>query len=352
MDGEAISLPDWALDQVVPGEDGLMHFTGWILPSRNEAKLEILADGAPIDVQIYETRPDVVQAWAGVSHVRPVHFAAKAESHGDVFELQLRCDGVVRDLNFWSQPVLERLPVPEAGRRNRVHGVVQEDNFLRSGHTNYRRIKALVERYGQSAHRPLRILDWGCGAGSVGRYAISDPDLDYTGVDIDGDNIAWCKANLDAERFQVISTEPPTSFADNSFDVVFGISVVTHLAEADQFKWLAELKRITRPGGLCLLSILGVQAQAKMPWLSDKATPLSQTGFQFIEEVHEIGQIVGHDTYYGVTFHRANYVRSRWRRWFEIVDIVHGAMGHQDMVVLRRRSMLDWLRPKALFKRT
>ncbi len=341
----ALALPDWSIDHVVI-VDGRVEIEGWILPPRNAADIEVLVNGEPAELQLREARLDVKDAWIALEQVEPLSFTAFAPVPAGVIEFELRCDGVIRPLNGWSQAQDERFSVPEGTRRERVHGTAAEQNFLRTGHSNYRRIKALIARFAPRKRRPIRILDWGCGAGSVGRYAIVDPQLDYTGADIDIDNIAWCRQHIDPDRFIAIDTEPPTPLKKSSFDVVFGISVLTHLNEQNQFKWLAELRRITRPGGICLLSILGVQAQAKIPWLLTDAYALGAYGFQFIEEVHEIGQIVGQDTYYGIAYHLKPYVRREWSRWFDVIDFVPGALGHQDVVVLRRRRFPKWMRVK------
>jgi len=330
-----IALPDWYVDSfTVRGSEGVAF--GWIMPTREGASLEVLFNGKPAQTQFSEGRPDVARAWRAAG-IAPVTFVAVADisDAGDAVRMEVRCDGLVRPGNAWAQPLNERFPAPGAQRRERVHGADEEQRFLRAGFSNYLRIKQLIERYARPTETPIPILDWGCGAGSIGRYALNDSALNYTGADIDHDNIAWCRENLDRNRFVAISTEPPTAFADDSFDVIFGISVLTHLREKDQFKWLAELARIVRPRGLCLLSVLGAQAQAKMPWLDDDGHEVSRRGFQFVESAHEIGRIVGDEKYYGTAYHRKNYVVEHWSPWFDVVDYVVGALGHQDVVVAR-----------------
>jgi ubiquinone/menaquinone biosynthesis C-methylase UbiE len=49
----------------------------------------------------------------------------------------------------------------------------------------------------------------------------------------------------------------PLNFADQHFDLIFNHSVVTHLDEKYQDAWLAELHRVTKPGGILLLTVSG-----------------------------------------------------------------------------------------------
>ncbi|MGY1688890.1 class I SAM-dependent methyltransferase [Geodermatophilus sp. SYSU D01105] len=55
---------------------------------------------------------------------------------------------------------------------------------------------------------------------------------------------------------------PPLPFDDGRFDLVLGYSVFTHLPVDHQDAWLAELRRVTRPGGLLLLTVHGRSAYA------------------------------------------------------------------------------------------
>lgn len=335
-----LSLPDWAVDRLTFAEDGTVEALGWILPAAQDSTLEILVNGQPAETTISDARLDVQRAWAPVATVAlPKGFTVKAKVDPDspVIDLDLSENGEVHPFTRWSFPQKETFPIPDPERCERVCGKAEPALFLRNCYSNHTRIRELVRRYGQSTRTPLRVLDWGSGAGGVARYAVRDGAWDYTGADIDSDNVAWCNENLRPHRFVAIPLNPPTSFADQSFDMIFGISVVTHLSEADQFKWLAELRRILAPDGLCLLSVLGGQAIAKDVNLMHVQSAVSRKGFVFGEGEHKIGQIVGKPLYYGTTYHSESYVRDTWSEWFEIVDYVPAALSHQDMVVMRPR---------------
>lgn len=335
-----LSLPDWAVDHLTFAEDGTVQAWGWILPAAQDSRLDIRINGAAADTTITEARQDVQRAWAPVAEVaRPKGFVVrtKLDPASPVIDLDLAENDEVHPLTRWSFPQKETFPVPDPERCERVCGTAEPALFLRNCYSNHERIRELVRRYGRSTHSPLRVLDWGSGAGGVARYAVRDGAWTYTGADIDSDNVAWCNENLKPHRFVPIPLNPPTPFQDQAFDLIFGISVVTHLNENDQFKWLAELRRILAPDGLCLLSVLGGQAIAKDASLMHAQSAVSRKGFVFGEGEHKIGQIVGKPLYYGTTYHSESYVRSAWSEWFDIVDYVPAALSHQDMVVMRPR---------------
>ena len=110
---------------------------------------------------------------------------------------------------------------------------------------------------GRPPEADRRWLDFGCGCGRVARHLIgrearprrpgsTTPESTSIAAQID-----WAARHLPG-RFEVIPTAPPTALAGGSFDLIFTISVFTHLDEAMQEAWLAELARLLRPGGLLL----------------------------------------------------------------------------------------------------
>jgi ubiquinone/menaquinone biosynthesis C-methylase UbiE len=99
-----------------------------------------------------------------------------------------------------------------------------------------------VERYG----RGLRVLEAGCGTGlllaRVARFAAG-----AAGVDISGKMLAQARAR-GLEVAQGSVTALP--FADRSFDLTYSFKVLPHVEEIAVA--LAEMARVTRPGGYVL----------------------------------------------------------------------------------------------------
>lgn len=87
-------------------------------------------------------------------------------------------------------------------------------------------------------------------------YMRRDIPAQLFGTDIDGESIDWCQSKLGhMATFTVNGFWPPLPFADGFFDVIYSISVFTHLPEDMQTAWLAELRRVAKPGGLLLLTV-------------------------------------------------------------------------------------------------
>ncbi len=127
--------------------------------------------------------------------------------------------------------------------------------------------RKLVELFKQHIDlRNKRILDWGCGPGRIIRHF---PELvgngcTYYGTDYNARSIAWCSENLPEIKFNNNSLEAKLPYEDNFFDVIYGISIFTHLSATMHDEWYAELYRVLKPGGIMMLTTQGDIFKAKM----------------------------------------------------------------------------------------
>jgi SAM-dependent methyltransferase len=147
------------------------------------------------------------------------------------------------------------LPVPSSRLRVLVAGTADLDWFLESGALAERSIRAAADRHGVAIDEVGSMLDFGCGCGRVTRrwQALGG----VHGTDTNPEAVAWCRRNLPFGRFETNELAPPLAFAAESFDLVYGLSVLTHHTTDLQRAWRAELRRVLRPGGLLLLTTHG-----------------------------------------------------------------------------------------------
>lgn len=107
----------------------------------------------------------------------------------------------------------------------------------------------------------LRVLDFGCSSGRVLRVlSAAFPDVDLHGWDPNGPAIAWAGAHLPGIDFRSSAEDPPLPYADAAFDFVYAISVWSHYDERAALRWLAEMRRLVRPGGHLLITTHGLTA--------------------------------------------------------------------------------------------
>ena len=104
-----------------------------------------------------------------------------------------------------------------------------------------------------------RILDFGCGAGRTLRHFLAEADGgEFWGSDIHGPSIEWMQQSL-CPPLHVRKTAqgPPIGLEPGSFDLVWAISVFTHLPQMSSLQWLLELHRLLKPQGLLIATYYG-----------------------------------------------------------------------------------------------
>jgi SAM-dependent methyltransferase len=217
------------------------------------------------------------------------------------------------------------LPLPPARLRLMVAGVPQADWFLAGG-------RAAAESIRDAVPEPLEsmgsILDFGCGCGRVVRWWRDLPP-DIHGSDFNATLVAWCRANLPFATFGVNGAEPPLSYEDDSFDLVYALSVLTHLPVDTQERWLDELARVARDW--LLVSVHGEPYRVRL-------TAQEQQRFDSGEIVVRWGVVAG--TNLCTAFHPRTAFDRLVQRRFELVSYLpEGAKGNrpQDLALLRVR---------------
>ncbi len=111
-----------------------------------------------------------------------------------------------------------------------------------------------------------KILDWGCGPGRVIRHlpSVIGNGCEYFGTDYNKKSIDWCSKNLPEIKFNKNSLEAILPYSDDFFDVIYGISIFTHLSEQLHYDWYNELFRVLKPNGIMFLTVQGDNFRVKL----------------------------------------------------------------------------------------
>jgi SAM-dependent methyltransferase len=120
-------------------------------------------------------------------------------------------------------------------------------------------IRKVAEEYLEKGAAISSVYEWGCGPGRVIRHlpGVFDTSVKVYGSDYNKETIDWCKQNLPGIRFFVNDLTPPLDFPGNQFDLIYCISVFTHLSENNGLQWAEELFRILKPGGILIITNVG-----------------------------------------------------------------------------------------------
>lgn len=126
---------------------------------------------------------------------------------------------------------------------------------------------------------PMRLLDFGCGPGTitVDLGEILQPDGSVVGIDFSEDVIAQARAHAEKSNSTNVTFDTrsiyESGFADGEFDVVYAHQVLHHLE--DPVAALLEAKRVLKPGGLC--------AVREVDWGTAAIAPVTPALERFVE---------------------------------------------------------------------
>jgi len=242
-------------------------------------------------------------------------------------------------LYLWRNERLRRrsaedgIPLPPLRLILIVTGSYEVPWFVQGGKLATECIREVLEKNGVSFGSLKTMLDFGCGCGRVVRHWRTAKGPEIHGSDYNPDLIRWCRRHLPFARFGLNGLNPPTEYPDGKFDFLYSLSVLTHLSEEVQGRWLGEWKRILRPGGYLLFTTHG---EAYMHEMTPSEQEQFRAGRLVVKGAHAPG------TNFCSSYHPQQYVRDRLAAGFEWLDFIpSGAKGnpHQDVYFLRKPAL-------------
>jgi SAM-dependent methyltransferase len=205
--------------------------------------------------------------------------------------------------------------MPPLSLANRVGGLAEaEDPY------------ALYEQVGANARQQIlrmlpagyelegrRLLDFGCGAGLTLRHFLDEADsAEIWGCDIDDQAIDWLQHNL-CPPLHVLRNKaaPGLPFEDGHFDVVWALSVFTHLVDS-WAAWMLELHRVLADDGILLATTIGPRHSERIAKEGWEENRIGMNALRQWASYPDGGPEVLHSTW---------WLRAHWGRAFEILEI-------------------------------
>ena len=258
-----------------------------------------------------------------------VPLTVKVKAHS----LANNISSVARDITYWPNRIRHQLrgtPLPSGYL---IYVIAQHRNpdiYLRSGEVSAQQIRDMLKRNGVELESLNAILDFGCGVGRVVRQWKTLRGPEVYGTDYNPELIDWCRKHLSFAHFQCNTLAAKLDYEGDKFDLIYGLSVFTHLPEELADAWLKELHRVLKPGGYAYLTTHGAHYFATR-------TPAEQARLARGELVVVASDSAGSNAC--ATFHPESYVREHWTRWFKVVDFRPGHVGiasEQDVWLLQK----------------
>ena len=214
-----------------------------------------------------------------------------------------------------------------------------------TGLSDYFSILEVAERHSVDIQS---YFDFGCASGRVLRHFVAQSEIqELWGSDINARHIRWLYEHLPMRVKPVANFAiPHLPFADHYFDVISAFSVFTHI---DTFEtcWLAELKRILKPGGLAYLTIHNEDTWAVLRSELDNpdnrliksmemADPDAKSKLNSdMPEGRTVFRFTHRGPYRCQVFHSNSFIKNVWGRFFDVVEILPCHHVRQSVVVLK-----------------
>lgn len=208
-------------------------------------------------------------------------------------------------------------------------------DYLADGWRTLAELMALMESVNQPLMQTGRFLEFASGHGRFTRHLAKALGADRVTVsDVVAGGVAFAREKFGVDGFVSVS-RPEDLRAPGTYDVVFVLSLFTHLPRATWQPWLAALYRLVAPGGVLIFTTHGAKAAAY------DRVELDAEGFFFTptSESHVIDY-----QEYGITFTSDAFVRNQIAQVMGLDKLVRFApvhfWNHQDAYVLRAPQSL------------
>ena len=205
----------------------------------------------------------------------------------------------------------------------------------------------VVERAGGSLGPGMRGLDFGCSSGRVVRIlAAALPEVAWSGCDPNAGAIGWASEALPGIDFFVSPQEPPLELPDGELDMIYAISIWSHFGADAGLRWLYEMRRLLRPGGLLVVTTHGLSSLGKQiesgAMVRDTALACSEalyrSGFWYADVFGEEGDHGVVSQEWGMAYMTPEWLLSRLLpSWRALLYEPARLDANQDVYVLERR---------------
>ena len=241
-----------------------------------------------------------------------------------------------------SYVIRDSFPIPALADREGYH----PDNdvaYWLSGLRDYLRMMDVTSKYVE----PRSVYEFGAASGRVLRHTCAQSDIeDIWASDLNRRHVRWLCDYLPRRVKAFHHPSLPTlPIPDASLDLVYAFSVFTHI-DTFETAWLAELRRVLRPGGVAYLTVHDeetwralrdvppenriLSCMRKTDHFSDDQLAGDMPGEWLVYRHTQIGP------YRGLVFHSQDYIARIWGRFLEIVETIPRGHYLQTVVVLRR----------------
>ncbi len=316
--------------------DGQEHLPALVQPKEQGGSQAPVSNNVP-----FAKLPDKIA-------IPPKDFFKLGYEPGD--PMQFHYDGARLEISAYGKSIADAVAgceidedgvkIPPAWLIQAFTGAPDTTDHIESGKRSAEYYVDLYNKHCGNFDATERVLDFGCGCGRVLSRMPQNGKVQYFGVDLREDALEWLRATMPAGTFVAGSEMPPIDPGAQDFDLIYAVSVLTHLAQEQEQAWLAEWRRLLKDGGHVITTFRGEDWVEKHAYEQQK--PEIREDWQqndgFCYQKHRYWEGIFPE-YYSGTYHTEDYVRKNWSKHFEIVTMLPAAdtPNEQNTVVLKKR---------------
>ena len=214
-------------------------------------------------------------------------------------------------------------------------------SYWASGLLDMRNLLQCARRYELEVNA---YLDIGCASGRVVRHFAINSEVKRTiGCDINRRHIEWILTYLpeNIEVYQNTSI-PSLLLEDSSVDLISALSVFTHIENFD-LAWMMEIKRVLRPSGIAWITFHSEQLWTGMK----ESSAMYRKWCKHPEFAARRGDVQENfdrmvfrrrndRSYSSIVFYDTDFLRRRWGRILNVLDIRRRVPNYQDVIILQK----------------
>ncbi len=240
----------------------------------------------------------------------------------------------------------DSIPIPCSRDREGYGTDEHNEYYWLSGYRDYYVATVLAEKYGVELQKTLEL---GAASGRVLRHFACQSDAtEVWATELNHRHIRWLSEFMPKQVLPIsLPALASLPMEDNYFDAVLAYSVFTH-CDIFETGWLAEIRRVLKPGGIALLT-----AHTESTWaaMQQATTEDPDSLLRFEKAIPNLYELLenpmpeGHTgfrhtqvgPYRGMAFHSISHIENVWGRFMEIEEVIPLGHARQTVIVLQKR---------------
>ncbi|MDM8569633.1 class I SAM-dependent methyltransferase [Thiotrichales bacterium HSG1] len=252
-------------------------FSGWVFNFGEQKidSLNVYVDGQLLDnFAVNLPREDIAAYVPSIPAVKTCGFSFELKITSEIKELDFAIvfadksqqqlfkfdiANIVQQQKYFNQlnKRLSLIPQPKPELVYLTQGHYSTDEYKNSIIPGVMNLHKYLKHVGVDLSQIRSLLDFGCGSGRllVGWHLLA-PNIELNGCDLNSELLGWLQQNIFKQCIKNNLT-PPLAYPDDKFDLIYLISVFTHLSLDIQKMWIQELTRVVKVGGYILMTLHG-----------------------------------------------------------------------------------------------